>query len=728
VSPGRDSEIYVARDGRVFNWGESFLACRQTNGVWVRAEAALPLNHQAVLPVIWEREEAVCFFVSPMLYRVGPDGSVSGQRVPNVPAGDRNAYAQRWPPHRIVVWPGSFSAPVSAFDSETLAKVTWPADLAEMNVWGATAFSTRDGTLWLSGGEGLPASTVLLRPDVLRPVVWRDVPFPATRARIGGGKTVFECADGTVASGADGLAMISPAGKTKRFGWEHELSGPSWDLHEDSEKRLWFVNDGRVVIFDRSRPLGEGEAKTRWEEVAVGCDTWLFQPQPGEIACFAKDEPVLLRWNGHGWRRQVIPFNPSGYILHRTDDRGVIWVGRTAGSPWYRIDNDSVRSFPDEAAAKVAALAEGARQFIDNLGSASEETNDPAISGGFFHYSVREEGLFEMVPAVRTFGEHRMTVGTAGTPFAGDYLMRVCEDKSGNLWFLVSPPHEVRTFGKRTGECGVRSKSVRLFRYTPEVRELAFSAPPPETCGRSLDLSLRPGAAQRQRVLFSCVDGQPWERLGGGTPRVRFRFPTNGVYHCRIIAFDYGGKIPGEASFAVKARMELPDTQLDETEPVLVSGHPWFPPAHAVPTIGGGPVRLLWRNVDEKDWHPLDTACGLSVAALRRGQQTLFFSAEEDGFWRDPTPLSMDVLVALPLDEYLRCLQAELGSANPDLRARARKSFQDCIPEVRERLTELEEIAGRCERIAEGLRVLSLRPQGLPHVRDNECPQNGVDK
>ena len=30
VSPGRDSEIYVARDGRVFNWGESFLSCRQT--------------------------------------------------------------------------------------------------------------------------------------------------------------------------------------------------------------------------------------------------------------------------------------------------------------------------------------------------------------------------------------------------------------------------------------------------------------------------------------------------------------------------------------------------------------------------------------------------------------------------------------------------------------------------------------------------------------------------
>ena len=729
VSPGRDSEIYVARDGRVFNWGESFLACRLTNGVWMRAEASLPLNHRAVLPVVWERDGAVCFFVSPMLYRVGPDGNVSGLLVPGTPAGDRNAYAHRWGADRIVVWPGGLEQEkVSAFDVETLQKVPWPAELTESKVWGATAFSTRDGTLWLSGVDGPPAPTVLLRPGALRPVVWKNVPFPGARTRIGGGATVCECTDGTVASGADGLLLIAPDGQTKRLGWEYGLSGPCWDLQEDREKRLWLVSEGRAVIFDRILPLDGGAAQARWDEVAVGGDTWLFQPQPGEIACFAKDEPVLLRWDGLKWRKQSLPFDPYGYNLHRTDDRGVLWVGRTAGSSWYRIDNTSVRSFPDETAAKAAALAEGARQFVGNCGAASEGTNDPAISGGVFHYSLREEGHFDRVPAVRAFGEFRLTVDTAGTPFAGDYLMRVCEDKSGNLWFLVTPRHEVRAFGKRTGDCGVRSKSVRLFRYTPEVGELDFSASPPAVCGRSLELPLKPGAAPRQRVLFSRVDGLPWERLEAGASLVRFRFPANGVYRCRVMAFDHGGKVPKEAVCTVTAGMELPDTQRDNEEPVIVTGQPWYPPVHAVPTLGGGPVRLLWRSAGEEDWHPVDPVRGLSVAALSRGQQTLHFSAEEAGFWRDSTPLRLDVLVALPLDEYLQCLQSELWSADPDLRARARTSFQACMSEARERLEELEEIASRSDRISEGFRVLSARPQVSPKTYGSALPQKGGRK
>ena len=718
ASAGRDSEIYVARDGRVFNWGESFLACRQTNGVWTRAEAALPLNHQAVLPAIVEREGEICFFVSPMLYRVGPDGSVSGQRVPGAPAGDRNAYAHRWGSNRIAVWPGGFGQPVNAFDIATLQRVTWPAELTELRVWGATAFSTRDGTLWLSRIEDQAPSTVLLRPDVLRPVVWRDVPFPAARVGPGGGATVFECADGTVASGLEGLMLIAPDGKTKRLGWEYGLNGSSSDLQEDREKRLWFVNDGRAVIFNRGLPLGEGAGKTRWEEVAVNGDTWLFQPQPGEIACFAKNEPVLLRWNGREWRRQALPFDPYGYKLHRTDDRGVIWVGRTAGSPWYRIDSEGVRSLPDEASAKAAALAEGARRFVGNCGAASEITNDPAFSGGFFHYAKRADGSFDRAPAVRTFEGHRITVGMAGTPFVNDYLMRVCEDGAGNLWALVSPPHEVRPFKSPTGEIGVMSQRVRLFRYTPDSRELAFAAPAPATCGRSLVLPLKPGAAPRQRVLFSRVEEMPWERFGDGAPHACFRFPTNGVYHCQVIAFDHGGKIPADVSFTVTAGMELPETQRDgpETaEPVWVTAHPWYPPAHAVPTIGGGAVRLLWKAAGEEAWHPLDPVCGLSVAALRRGKQTLLFSAEEEGFWRDPTPLRLEACLTLSLDDYLACLIEGLSSADPSVRVRAKQALGDCLPEAHERIAELERMAGRGDRIREGLRVLSSRPQKIPN-------------
>lgn len=714
-SSGRDSEIYVARDGRVFNWGESFLACRQTNGVWTRAEAALPFNHRAVLPVIQERGEEVCFFVSPMLYNVAPDGSVSGQQVPKTPAGDRNAYAYLWEPNRIAVW--SNQKPVIVFDTTTLQQITCPPELAKLNVWGAETFSTRDGTLWLCQNhpDGRPASTVLLRPGLLQPTVWKDVPFPPTRVAIGGGLTVLECSDGTVASGQEGLVLISPEGETKRLGWEYGLSGPSTDLLEDSEGRLWFVNNGRVVIFNRSLPLGEGSAgKTRWEEVAASSSTWLFQPQPGEIAYFAKDEPVLLRWNGRELRRQDLPFDPYAYKLHRTDDRGVIWVGRTAGSPWYRIDSESVQSLPDEAAAKAAALAEGARQFVGNCGAASEVTNDLVVSGGFFHYAERAENFLAKALIVRTFEDHQITVGMTETPFAGDYPMRICEDVAGGVWFLVSSPYNIQAFKSQTGEVGMRSKSARLFHYTPDSSELAFAAPAPATCGRSLNLPLKPEATQRHRVRFSRVAGMPWERLGNSVTHVCFRFPTNGVYNCQVIAFDYGGKIPGDASVTVTACMELPETQPNDPEPpesVWITAHPWYPPVHAVPTIGGGTDRVVWQAMGEEVWHPINPTRGISLAALKRGKQTLLFSAEEEGFWRDPTPLRLEVCVALSLDDYLACLIAEQYAADPVDRARAQQALCDCLPAARERIAELERMAGRSDLIREGLQVLSSPPQ-----------------
>lgn len=460
----------------------------------------------------------------------------------------------------------------------------------------------------------------------------------------------------------------------------------------------------------------------RWEEIAASDKTWLFQPQPGEIACFAKDESVLLRWNGRKWRRQTIPFDPSWYTLHRTDDRGVIWVGRTKEMPWYRIDTESVQSFPNEAAANAAALAEGARQFVGNYGATAAVTNDPAFSGGFFHYPEITDNYFKMAPAVRTFGNQRILVGMQGTPFSGDYLMRICEDLAGGVWFLVSSPHSRDSFKSPHGRFDMRSKNTRLFHYTPpNSNELAFTAPTPATCGRSLDLSLKPWAARSNRALLYRVAGMPWERLENGAPHACFRFPTNGVYECQVIAFDYGGKIPGSASFTVTASMELPETGHDgaeSSEPILITAHPWYPPVRAIPTTGGGAVRVLWQTADEEDWHPIDPASGVSVAALKRGKQTLRFHAEEEGFWRDPTPLRLEVCVALSLDDYLACLAKEANSADPSIRARADHALRNCMPEARERIAELENMANRGNLIREGLQVFSVRSQKIPQPLD----------
>lgn len=711
-SPARDSEIYVARDGRVFNWGESFLACRQTNGVWSRFEAALPLNHHAVPAVMHEHEGNVWFFASPMLYRVGPDGKMSEWRIPSLPAGDRNTYAHRWGNNRIVVWPGDHRKSTTAFDIGTLQAVVWPPQLKKLNVWGKSAFSTRDGTLWLSRSDGQAASTVLLRPDTLQPVEWTNVPFPNRRTRLEGGVAAIECTDGTVVSGTDALVMIGAEGKTRRIGWESGLSGPSSDLQEDRNKRLWFINGARVAVFDPTRPLEIEAAKAQWEEVDVNGDTWLFQPRPGEIACFAKNSPELMRWDGHMWQRQSLPFDPHGYTLHRVDDRGVIWVGRTSGSEWFGIDEHQVRRYPDEAAAKAAALADGATRFTGNCGATPENTNDVVVSGGSFHYPNRDNGYFEdEAEPVREFEGLRLRVSTVATPIANEYVMRMCEDKAKNLWFLVSPPHEIRTFKSPTGEIGVNSTRVRLFRYKPDAHHLEFAVAPPPVCGRTLEIPLKDGTPlPRQRVVLFSVEGLPWVRLSNHAPTLRFRFPTNGTYICRAISFDYGGKVPGETSFTVKAQMDLPETQYDGTmqpDLLLVTSSPWYPPIRALPALGGGPVRLAWRPEGEEDWHPVQPWQGINVAMLKRGRQTLLFRAEEEALWCDPSPLRVEALVTIPLEEYLLCLQNELWSNDLAVRRRARESFRDCVPEAKERLAELRMLAERHTRVEMGIHTLS---------------------
>lgn len=630
-SAGRESPLYVARDGRVFNWGDSFLSCRQTNGAWVRAEAALPMNHRALPPVILERGDAVWFFVSPMLYGVGADGRVTARQVPGVPAGDRNTFAHRWGNNRIVVWPGEFQRPTVAFDIDTLEKAVWPVFPSGLNVWGAQAFSTRDGTLWLSCSEDRKMSTVLLRPDSLRPVVWPDVPPLAPKAGLGLGPTAFECADGTVASGADGLILIKRSGGMTRLGWTFGLTGPSSDLQEDREGRLWFVNSGRAVIFDR----------TRRPEPVPGADCWAELPVP----------------------------NPG------TD------------------------------------------------GVQTDGTNQPALSGGFFRYPKRADGYLEEGPVVREFGGHSLPICLEGTPLAGEYVMRVSEDAEGRLSFLAAPVQAVRAFATADGEGGVRSASVRRFRYTPPLG-LAFFAPPPGTCGRSLEVPLTPGAARRQRAYLARAGDGLWQRVPDGrTLAARFRFPTNGVYRCEVIAFDYGGRVPGVASFTVAAQMELPETLHagggDVGAPVSVNAHPWFPPVRAVPSAGGDSARLVWRFSNEEAWRTFDPAAGISVVELGRGERPLLFSAEEDGFWRDPTPLRLEVRMALTLDGYLAALQQDLYSA-PAARERALRALRDCGPDARARLDELNELAARGERIRAGIQVLRGQPQ-----LDSRSPVDG---
>ncbi len=162
--PNREPQIYVARDGRLFNWGESFLSQRKVDGSWSRIEATLPFNDYLSPPLIFEREGAVFFFVSPRLYVAEPDGRMTVRNIPGAPI-DRNAIARRWDGSSVVVWSNDHRAPAFAFNIDTQSPIPFPIPPSGFLLNSMRTFWTRDEALWLHGsdlGDQRSASTSFL--------------------------------------------------------------------------------------------------------------------------------------------------------------------------------------------------------------------------------------------------------------------------------------------------------------------------------------------------------------------------------------------------------------------------------------------------------------------------------------------------------------------------------------------------------------------------------------
>ena len=616
---GTQTSVYVARDGRVLNWGESFLAVRSVTGTWTRAEAVLPVSYKGLQPVIIERGDTIFVFESPMLYRVGPEGKITETRIEGMPVGDHNVVAHVWDGTRIVVWSSGFPPTVSAFDITTLQPVAAPFLPKAWNAYQDRAFPTRDGSLWLSGREGDTPVTIQVPPGNRPPLLRPDIPFPVPVAHLLLGPTAVECADGTVASGQHGLTLTSPRGQVQCLGWREGIFGMSSDLQEASDGRLWFVNGGRVLALDRSVPIGPFAGAACWQELPV--------PESG-IA------PDIL----------------------------------------------------------------------------SKDVSAPARSGGFFHYPNASKRLNGGVPE-REFDGHRIAVRLVSTPLFDMCVTDINEEADGSVTFLACDGQAMAMLmcGEAAGSKG--RKLIHSFRYGPPTG-VSFSQVAPAVCGRMLDRPLAvPDVVRWQRVHLARVGDGPWQRVEiSAQPTVRFLFPSNSTYRCEVIAFDYGARVSGAASFSIVAKVPTPDTQLnvvqDATQLLDVNEHPWFPPVRTLPSTEGGIRRLLWRDEEETEWRPMDIARGLSVIELGRGERTLLFCTEEDGVWRDPSPVRLRIRVALPMGAYLEAIQQELSSHIPAHRERAIHALRACLPEAQAEQEALKRLVDRQERIAEGIRRL----------------------
>ena len=701
--PNREPQIYVAHDNRLFNWGESFLAQRKVDGTWSRIEAALPLNDYQSPPLIFEREGAVFFFVSPMLYVAEPDGSVTVRNIAGA-LTERNTIARRWGDGRIVVWPNDSTAAAFAFDIDSLRSISLPAAPSGFHLDVMRAFSSRDETLWLYGSESVDRRSEMtsflmrLPPGATQFERLSQLNFPEESYTFGVVKTRLECADGTLVFGLDGLTLFSPHEKERvdRFDWRYGLSGPASDLQEErTGNRIWFVMNGQAVCFNRQIVPECVPAAECWEEIPILPESGLFQPRVTEIACFSKDGSALMRWNGVGWRNQRLPFDPKTVYLHGADDQGAIWVGD--GAAWYQIGAQSVQT------AELAQLS------YSNYGQAPWIPREPVMTGGWFVYPQRDRGSFMMGDPVRVFENHQFVVRSHGTPFAGQYVLRMCEDLAGDLWFLTAHPHRLHSFRIPSGEVGLSSERSRLFRYKLSGQRLKSVPPPLDVCGRELRVVTTPGATPRQRILLARTDGGPWSRMVDGETSAQFRFASNGVYRCEITASEYGGMVPGIVTFMVRARVALPDTKRTDGDGnglIRISAESWRPPVMAVPSSEKNVPRIMWRGAGASEWFVLDPDRQLELLDLKLGLQTVEFTAEEDGFWRDVTPLRLEVDVTLSMQDYLIYLSDALKSRDSDKRDRAALALQSCGLEAKELLEQLNKASQRLDKIRSAGRIL----------------------
>lgn len=675
-SRDREPEIYVAKDGRVINWGASFLAVFGQTGQWQRREANLPHNDCRNPPLIFEINNRVYCFVTPYLYITEPGGKTKEIKIKGAPEVAKQSSAFRWGTDKIVVWYSGFNErEPHAFDIFSGNPVVFPKFEGKRHLR-AAIFSTKDGTLWFNDDiyrshTDVERRTALLAPGASQYTLCKGLRCPERNCTIGFDLTeiLFERKDGLIISGEDGITLIDQSGSTKKYGADYGLTGVASDIHEDHKDNLWFVMNGKLCnIADPSRHTPK-QITSPWEEFEIQPGTWLFQPAPGEIAYFAKGKSLLKKWDGYKWSEQAMPITP---------------VDATA--------------------------------------------YDNAFTGGTFSYPPQKKGSFNNAPVYRDIGNEKMRMRLDASPLPDAFPMSICEDKAGNVWFLAALPFNIRTFETPSGGIGMRSDDLRLFKFTPANLPDSLLMNPPKSCERALVQRLNTSGFESTPTIFGRVGSDNWRKFDHATNELLFLFPSNGTYTCELCAFDNGIRFKGSRSFSITATVQLPDTRITEAanNTLCLDSRDWLPPVSIVPTTAQRiwPSSIEWKEADTPLWQSLPLSGIMKTADFDNGAHTFLFRAVENEIWRDPTPVRLSVQIQLSMDERLLAAVEVLNGSNQTPRKEKALNFaRNNKKAITRRLAELQEQANDLRLVEYGEQLYRIMQTEGSNIRNTP---NGI--
>ena len=196
---------------------------------------------------------------------------------------------------------------------------------------------------------------------------------------------------------------------------------------------------------------------------------------------------------------------------------------------------------------------------------------------------------------------------------------------------------------------------------------------------RTLELNIAcdPEQPATQIEVFTRLNNELWTPLKAQDGKAVLRFPASGNYTVEVTGFRLGGRLKDTARFDVNVKVQIPDTVLTSpiTEPLLLRMHQWQPPVSITKTSDYASSRLLWR-IEGGYWQPLTEDEIMSLIDFMPGIYTLEFCAEEEEFWRDPSPVRIRVKVDPDYPRIISDLRRDRSSQDRVIRDRANSAIE----------------------------------------------------
>ena len=360
--------VYVSRSGRIFNWGNRFLAVLK-NGEWKKEEASLSYRDVCVI----DTGDTVYFYYNGNLFSVDGEYRFSSRKLDppfQYREGSDRIFCGLWGKDRILLiregenkvysWNLESGNPIST--DEINRKIGRVYDF----------FAAPDGSVWLyvrvSGKREIAFVRITPGGDVEEIKEIRNLHWQSERAFMYP-HSILGASDGSLWFGtsSDGVSRFSN-GRLELFGWKNGIKGDITHIFEDEEGGIYAISPyGGIYVYRQEGVSSPPEWVENWREYPIA-SSWPIRDFLGNIWMFRKDRPgEISTWNGKQWNHRKVPFDTSRVGRLFSDDRGHVLLSMMAyPDGCFEIGPREIHRHENMKTMLEHAVRNGATRFITN--------------------------------------------------------------------------------------------------------------------------------------------------------------------------------------------------------------------------------------------------------------------------------------------------------------------------------------------------------------------------